>query len=308
MIFKRGGALSKIREGLRKTREKIASNLKGVFTLGRKIDDDLLDELEESLVEADLGPSASMKIVESARKAYKSRQIDTTDDLLPYIKNDIREMLEGGGLDLRTAASPPTVILVVGVNGCGKTTSIAKLANLLTQEGKKVILGAADTFRAAAVEQLNIWSERLGVEIVKHETGADPAAVAFDAAEAALKRKADVLIVDTAGRLHTKDNLMQELGKISRVIKKQIPDAPHEVLLVLDGTTGQNALQQADTFNQVVDVTGIFLSKLDGTAKGGVVVAIRERVDIPVKFVGLGEQPEDIERFDAERFVEAMFE
>ena len=306
MVFKRG--LGKIRDGLRKTREKIASNLKSVLTLGRKIDDDLLDELLESLVEADLGPSAADKIVESARTAYEKKQIATTDDLLPYIKTTIREMLEGGGLDLREAPSPPTVILVVGVNGCGKTTSIAKLSKLLTDEGKKVILGAADTFRAAAVEQLDIWSQRLGVEIIKHETGADPAAVAFDAAAAAVSRNADVLIVDTAGRLHTKDNLMQELGKISRVIKKQLPDAPHEVLLVLDGTTGQNALQQADMFNQVVDVTGIFLSKLDGTAKGGVVVAIRERVDIPVKFIGLGEQPADIERFDAEKFVEAMFE
>ena len=235
MIFK----LSKIREGLRKTREKIASNLKGFFTLGRKIDDDLLDELEEKLVEADLGPSAAMRIVESSREAYKKRQIDTTDDLLPFIKNEIRKLLEGDGLDLLTAPSPPTVIRV---NGCGKTTSIAKLANLLTKEGKKVVLGASDTFRAAAVDQLDIWSKRLGVEIVKHDTGADPAAVAYDAAEAAVARKADVLIVDTAGRLHTKADLMEELGKIRRVIQKKISDAPHEVLLVLDGTTGQNAL------------------------------------------------------------------
>lgn len=308
MIFKKVGALGKIRDGLKKTREKIASNLKGFFTLGRKLDDDLLDDLEEKLVEADLGPTAAMKIVENARVAYRKKEIETTDDLLPFIKNDIRKMLEGGGLELRTAASPPTVILVVGVNGCGKTTSIAKLAKKLTDDGKKVLLGAADTFRAAAVEQLDIWSQRIGVDIVKHATGADPAAVAFDAAEAAVARKVDVLIIDTAGRLHTKENLMTELGKIHRVIQKKIPDAPHEVLLVLDGTTGQNALQQADMFKQVVDVTGIFLSKLDGTAKGGVVVAIRERIDIPVKFIGLGETPEDIEAFDAERFVEAMFE
>ncbi len=308
MIFKKVGALGKIRDGLKKTREKIASNLKGFFTLGRKLDDDLLDDLEEKLVEADLGPTAAMKIVENAREAYRKKQIETTDDLLPFIKNDIRKMLEGDGLELRTAPSPPTVILVVGVNGCGKTTSIAKLAKQLTDDGKKVLLGAADTFRAAAVEQLDIWSQRIGVDIVKHATGADPAAVAFDAAEAALARKVDVLIIDTAGRLHTKENLMTELGKIHRVIQKKIPDAPHEVLLVLDGTTGQNALQQAEMFKQVVDVTGIFLSKLDGTAKGGVVVAIRERIDIPVKFVGLGERPEDIEPFDAERFVEAMFE
>jgi len=307
MIFK-GGALGRIREGLRKTREKITSNLRGFFALGRKLDDDLLDELEEKLIEADLGPSASMKIVEDAREAYRRKEIETTDDLLPYVKSSIRELLEGEGLEILFAQTSPTVILVVGVNGSGKTTSIAKLANLLAKEGKKVILAASDTFRAAAVEQLDIWSRRIGVDIVKHKTGSDPAAVAFDAAEAAIARGADVLIVDTAGRLHTKENLMQELDKIRRVIRKKIAGAPHEVLLVLDGTTGQNALQQADMFKQVVEVTGIFLAKLDGTAKGGVVVAIRESVDIPVKFVGLGETPEDIEPFDAEKFVEAMFE
>ena len=303
MIFKKVGALGKIREGLRKTREKIASNLKGLLTLGRKVDDDLLDELEEKLVEADLGPSAAMKIVESAREAYRRKEIATTDDLLPYIKRTIRDMLVGEGLDLIEAEKKPTVILVVGVNGCGKTTSIAKLSHILTQEGRSVLLGAADTFRAAAVEQLEIWSQRIGVDIVKQATGADPAAVAYDAAEAAVARGADVLIIDTAGRLHTKEELMEELGKIRRVIGKKIP-----VLLVLDGTTGQNALNQADMFKKVVDVTGLFLSKLDGTAKGGVVVSIRERIDIPVKFVGLGETPEDIERFDADKFVEAMFE
>ena len=205
-------------------------------------------------------------------------------------------------------ATPPTVILVVGVNGSGKTTSIAKLAKFYRDRGKRVVLGAGDTFRAAAVEQLTIWSKRLGVEIVKQATGADPAAVAYDAAEAAVARGADVLIVDTAGRLHTQENLMRELEKIRRVIGKRIPDAPHETLLVLDATTGQNALQQARMFHEAAPVTGLFLAKLDGTAKGGAVLSIRDELGLPVKFIGLGETPDDIEPFDATSYVEALFQ
>ena len=209
---------------------------------------------------------------------------------------------------LKLAPTGPTVILVAGVNGTGKTTSVAKLAWLLTQSGKQVILAAADTFRAAAIQQLTIWSQRTGVQIVKHQSGADPGAVVFDACDAALARSADVVLVDTAGRLHTQEHLMRELGKIRRVVEKKIPGAPHEVLLVLDATTGQNAISQAQTFSAAVGVTGLFLAKLDGTAKGGIVVAIRDQVNLPVKFIGIGEKPEDIEPFDPETFVEALFE
>jgi len=308
MIFKKLAGLGRIRDGLKKTREKLSSNLLGIFSLGRKLDEEFLEELEERLLAADLGPAATARIMEDVQGAYREKRIKTTEELYPYLKEEFRIVLEGDGLDIAVASTPPTVVLVVGVNGCGKTTSIAKLAHLFTQEEKKVVLSASDTFRAAAVEQLEIWSRRIGVDIVKHQTGADPAAVAFDAANAALARKADLLLVDTAGRLHTKENLMTELGKIRRVLQKVIPEAPHEVLLVLDATTGQNALQQAQMFKQVVDVSGIVLAKLDGTAKGGVVIRIRQEIDIPVKFIGIGEQPEDIERFDAARFVEALFE
>ena len=227
--------------------------------------------------------------------------------MLPFLKRSLAEHLSARG-DLNWAAEGPTVILVVGVNGSGKTTSIAKLAGWLRDQGKSVVLAAGDTFRAAAVEQLTIWSKRLGVEIVKQGMGADPAAVAYDAIEAAVARKADALIVDTAGRLHTQDHLMRELEKIRRVLGKRIPEAPHETLLVLDATVGQNAVQQARCFGEVAPVTGIFLAKLDGTAKGGAVLSIRDELDLPVKFVGLGETPADIERFDAEVFVEALFE
>ena len=216
-------------------------------------------------------------------------------------------MLRSDGAGIRWAAEPPTVILVAGVNGSGKTTSIAKLAHHYTAEGRKVILAAADTFRAAAVEQLTIWADRIGVQIIKHQTGADPAAVAFDAVEAAVARKADVLLVDTAGRLHTQENLMRELEKVHRVLGKKIPGAPHECILVLDATTGQNAIQQVKMFSQAIPVSGLFLAKLDGSAKGGAIIAIREEVDVPVKFIGVGEGPEDVEPFRADEFVEALF-
>ena len=300
--------LEKLRLGLSKTRQKFANSFRALLAVGRKIDDDLLDELEATLIGSDVGVQTTARIIDDLRQAYKDKRIEQSSQILEFLKTDMKSYWPQADRSLHFAQTGPTVILVAGVNGTGKTTSVAKLAWLLTQSGKKVILAAADTFRAAAVEQLTIWSERTGVEIVKHQAGADPGAVVFDACDAALARKADVLLVDTAGRLHTQDNLMRELGKIRRVVERKIPGAPHEVLLVLDATTGQNAICQAQTFADTIQVTGLFLAKLDGTAKGGIVVAIRDQVDLPVKFIGLGEKPEDIEPFDPEIFVEALFE
>jgi fused signal recognition particle receptor len=308
MAFGLGSAFGKIRAGLQKTREKLSRSLEGIFSIGRKLDQDLIDELEEKLIAADMGPATAVRIIDEVRSAYKARRFTDPQGLYVFLKEEIRKLLAGPGDGVAFAASPPTVILVVGVNGSGKTTSIAKLASYFAKDGKKVLLAACDTFRAAAVDQLEIWSRRIGADLVKAQEGADPAAVAFDATDAAIARRADVLIVDTAGRLHTKENLMAELGKIQRVIRKKLPDAPHEVLLVLDATTGQNAIAQARTFREVVDVTGLFLAKLDGTAKGGVVVGIRNEVGVPVKFIGIGETPDDIEPFDPAAFAGALFE
>ena len=296
-----------LREHLGKTRQKIASSLSAVLTLGRDIDDDLLDQLEETLISDDIGVETTARLIENLRDAYKKGQIKKTDDVLPFLKEQMKSCWPEFDRQLNAAESGPTVILVAGINGSGKTTSIAKLAYILNKSGKKVIVAACDTFRAAAVEQLTIWSERIGVQIVKHKSGADPAAVAYDACQAAVARNADYLILDTAGRLHTQKHLMEELTKIRNVITKHIPDAPHEVILVVDGTTGQNAIMQAKIFTEAINVTGIFLAKLDGTARGGIVIAIKDMLDIPVKFVGLGETPEDIAEFDPEEFVEALF-
>jgi len=300
----------KLKAGLKKTRDKFSSGLKSLLSLGRNLDEELLEELEERLMTSDMGPTTAMALMEHLTASYKNREIKTTDEVIPFLKSRLLHMLreEAEETSLTLAASPPTVILVVGVNGTGKTTSIAKLAYHFHGLGKKVVLAAGDTFRAAAVEQLTIWSKRIGCEIIKHSQGGDPAAVAFDAVEAALARKAEILIVDTAGRLHTQANLMNELEKIKRVINKKIPDAPHEVLLVLDATVGQNAIRQAQEFNQAVKVTGLILAKLDGTAKGGAVIGIRNEVPVPVKYVGLGEKLEDLEPFDAEGFVDAILE
>jgi fused signal recognition particle receptor len=300
MVLKRWTA------GLLKTSKKLAGRLKDIVA-GRKVDDDLLDQVEEILITSDVGVVATAKILDRLREAYGEREIEEGDQVIPYLKELLRGMLATDGSDLEWAAEPPTVVLVAGVNGSGKTTSIAKLAHIHSRAGKKVILAASDTFRAAAVEQLTIWAERTGVQIVKHQTGADPAAVAFDAVEAAVARQADLLLVDTAGRLHTQDNLMRELEKVYRVLGKKIPDAPHECILVLDATTGQNAIQQVKIFREGIPVSGLFLAKLDGSAKGGAVIAIRDQVDVPVKFVGVGEGPEDVEAFDADEFVEALF-
>ncbi len=298
----------KLKDSLTKTRSKITSRFKNLLSLKRNIDEGVLDELEVVLLESDIGIGLVTKIIEDIREAWKSKEIEDTTSVYDFLKNDLKQSLKGGNTSLKIALTPPTVVMVAGVNGVGKTTSIAKLANLFIKQDKKVMLAAGDTFRAAATEQLDIWSKRIGADIVKHQSGADPSAVTFDALEASLSRGIDVLIVDTAGRLHTHENLMNELTKMKRVISKRIEGAPHEVLMVLDATTGQNAISQAKLFNKAVDITGIFLSKLDGTAKGGSILGMRKEIDIPVKYIGLGESVDDIQEFDADKFVDALFD
>lgn len=294
-----------LKRGLKKTREKLSQGLKAILSIGRDLNDELLDELEEALYTADLGATGTA-IIEKARVAYKARDLKTAEDVYAFLKTEVRSRL-GEHVPLNLAPSGPTVVLVVGVNGVGKTTSIAKLARHFTQNGKKVVIGAADTFRAAAVDQLEIWASRVGCRLVKGRHEGDPASVAFDAADVAVKEGADILLVDTAGRLHTQQGLMKQLEKINRVLDKRIPGAPHEVIMVLDATTGQNALVQAEKFKAAVPVTGLFLAKLDGSAKGGAVVGIRDKVGVPVKFVGLGESFDDIEPFNPEGFAASMF-
>lgn len=301
------GLFDRLKKGLAKTREKIAQGFRSILPFGKKIDDAVIDQLEETMLADDMGPATVMKLIDEVRAAWKSGKIHETQDIVPFLKEHITGYWPELQRQLHFAPSGPTVILVAGINGSGKTTSVAKLSKHLSGQGKKVILAACDTFRAAAVEQLTIWAERTGVQIVKHKQGADPGAVAYDACEAAVARNADVLVVDTAGRLHTQEHLMRELNKIQRVVEKKIPGAPHEVLLVLDSTIGQNAINQAKMFSQHVKVTGLFLAKLDGSAKGGIVVGIRDQLDVPVKFVGLGETPDDIAAFDPQAFVEALF-
>jgi len=296
-----------LKDRLGKTRDKISGSFSSVLALTRNIDENLLDELEETLISDDIGLETTNKLISDLRDAYRGRQITNTDEIIPFLKNHIKNYWPDRDRRLHTAETGPTVIFVAGINGSGKTTSIAKLAYILSRNNKKVIVAACDTFRAAAVEQLTIWAERIGVRIVKHASGADPAAVAFDACEAAGTKNADFLILDTAGRLHTQQNLMRQLTKIRDVVARKIPGAPNEVLLVLDATTGQNAIMQAKMFTEAINVTGIFLAKLDGTARGGIVIAIKDQLDIPVKFVGLGEKPEDIAEFDPAEFVEALF-
>jgi fused signal recognition particle receptor len=295
------------KERLGKTRDKINSSLSAVLSIGRNIDDELLDQLEETLIKDDIGVETTAKLIADLRQAYRDRKISATQDIVPFLKEHIKGYWPHQDRQLTLAASGPTAILVAGVNGSGKTTSIAKLAYILSRNNKKVIVAACDTFRAAAVEQLTIWAQRIGVQIVKHKMGSDPAAVAFDACEAATARGADFLILDTAGRLHTQKDLMKELTKIRDVVSRKIAASPQEVLLVLDATTGQNAIVQAKMFTAAINVSGIFLAKLDGTARGGIVIAIKDQLDIPVKFVGLGEKPEDIAEFDPDTFVEALF-
>ena len=301
------GFFDRLKKGLAKTRDKIAGGFRAILPFGKKIDDDVINELEEAMLVADIGPVTVAKLIDSTRNAWKQGKISETQEIIEHLKNYIVEMWPAADRRLNYAETGPTVILVAGINGSGKTTSIAKLASLLHKEGKRVIVAAADTYRAAAVEQLTVWAERIGIQIVKHKQGADPGAVAYDACEAAVARNADVLIVDTAGRLQTQDHLMRELGKIQKVVKKKMPGAPHEVLLVIDATIGQNGIIQAKMFSDHVDVSGIVLAKLDGSAKGGIVIGIRDQLDVPVKYVGLGETIDDIEPFDPKSFVEALF-
>ncbi|MBF0235038.1 MAG: signal recognition particle-docking protein FtsY [Desulfamplus sp.] len=328
--------LGKLKKGLSKTREILLTDVDELFSRERKIDAALLDELEEILVMSDLGIDITMDIMDKVRR--KSGKLSSADELKSVFKNELKAMFiskEQGRADneeiknhakfttfandssmpdtdspasLRTPFVKPLVIMVVGVNGTGKTTTLGKLALKYSSEGKKVLIAAADTFRAAAIEQLEIWAKRAGVGIVKHKAGADPAAVAFDGVEASIARGIDILLIDTAGRLHTQKNLMEELKKIKRSVSKRLPGAPHEILMVLDATTGQNALSQAKLFNDAVDITALALTKLDGTAKGGIVVAVAKSIDVPIKYIGVGEGIDDLQDFDAELFVNALFD
>lgn len=300
------GTIDKIKKGLSRTRESLAGGLRSLLS-GKKLSDELIDEIEKRLISADVGVKTTMSLIEGLRADFKSGSVETGDDAIEYLKTKLKAMWPDRDRTLNFAASGPTVILVAGINGAGKTTSVAKIAAALREQNKTVLLAACDTFRAGAVRQLEIWSERLGVEVVKGQQGGDPAAVAFDACEAALARGVDVLLIDTAGRLHTQGPLMRQLSKIRDIAAKKIEGAPHETLLVLDATSGQNALRQAEEFTSAIDVTGVFLSKLDGTARGGSVIAIREQTDIPVKFIGVGETPEDVEPFEPEAFIDALF-
>ncbi len=308
MAEEKRGFFGRLRERLSKTRSSVIESVKRVFAIHGAVDESFFSELEEVLIEADFGVDTALAIVEDMREKARDKAVEDAQDLLGVLKEDLIALLtpgdhavtwEGGG--------GPHVTLIAGVNGSGKTTTAGKLAAHLKSRGKTVMLGAADTFRAAAVEQLTIWSERTGVPIIKHQDGADPAAVAYDAADAAQARGIDCLLIDTAGRLHTKVNLMEELKKIQRVVGKRIPGAPHEVLLVLDATTGQNGLQQARIFTGALNVTGLVLTKLDGTAKGGIVVSIQKELGVPIKLIGVGEGVDDLQPFNAREFVEALF-
>lgn len=301
------GVWDKFRQGLKKTTQLLNTDIRDLFKgQGRLVDDAFLGELQADLIKTDMGVEPAKAIVAEVGRQFRARVVEMAE-LQNAVKLQLKELLAQPANPIRFAESGPTVIMVVGVNGSGKTTSIAKLAHQMIAEGKKVVLGAGDTFRAAAVEQLAIWADRLGAQIVRGQQGQDPASVAHQAVATALETGADVCIVDTAGRLQTQQNLMAELTKIRRVLGKQAPGAPHEVILVLDATTGQNGISQAVKFTEAVQCTGIFLAKLDGTAKGGVVVAIRQKVGLPVKYVGVGEKPEDIALFEPGPFVEALF-
>jgi fused signal recognition particle receptor len=299
------GFFDRLKEGLTKTRKGFIEKVEAVF-VGRKIDDQTIEELEEILITSDVGMKATGEIVEFLREKARKGEIKSSEGVRDFLKQEMAALL-GPSQPLVITGERPFVILTVGVNGVGKTTTIGKLAGRFVSEGRTVLLAAGDTFRAAAIEQLEIWAARTEAQIVKHQSGSDPAAVAFDSIEAARSRKVEVVIIDTAGRLHTKSPLMEELKKVRRVIDKTMPGAPHETLLVVDATTGQNALRQAQMFNDAVGVTGIALTKLDGTAKGGIVFAIRKELGIPVRLIGVGEGIEDLRDFDSKEFVEALF-
>ncbi len=300
------GFFDRLKEGLSKTRKGISEKIDQVLISFGKVDDELFDELEEVLITSDIGVDTALRIIEGVKKKVKEGKVTDSLKVKTLLKEEILEIL-GNNTSTLDIEPSPAIITVIGVNGVGKTTSIGKIAYMLKKDGKKVMLAAADTFRAAAIDQLEIWSSRVGVELIKQEEGSDPAAVIYDAIQAARARKVDVLICDTAGRLHTKKNLMEELRKVSRIIDREMPNAKRENLLVLDATTGQNAVLQAKTFSEVTNVSGIVLTKLDGTAKGGIVIAIKAELDLPVKLIGVGEQLDDLQPFNAKDFVEALF-
>ncbi|MEH7222530.1 signal recognition particle-docking protein FtsY [Bacillus sp. JJ1566] len=300
----------KFKDGLSKTRNSFSERVNDLVARYRKVDEDFFEELEEILIAADVGVSTVMELIDELKMEVKKRNIQDTKEVQGVISEKLVEIYQGGeelSPKLNIQDEGLTVVLVVGVNGVGKTTSIGKIANRLKNEGKSVLLAAGDTFRAGAIQQLEVWGDRVGVDVIKQSEGSDPAAVMYDAVQAAKSRNVDVLICDTAGRLQNKVNLMKELEKVKRVIERELPGAPHEVLLVLDATTGQNALTQAKTFSAATDVTGIVLTKLDGTAKGGIVLAIRNELNIPVKLVGLGEKVDDLQEFDAQNYVYGLF-
>jgi fused signal recognition particle receptor len=301
------GLFSKFKAGLQKTHSKLAHDLKRIVTRSPKLDASALDELEAALIGADLGMGTTTQIVSAVKKAYET-QGTAGLDVFAIAERELESSLSSNNVQLRPSAGDLTVVSIVGVNGTGKTTTAAKLAHLIQSRGDKALLAACDTFRAAAIEQIRLWGQRLKIDVIAGEYGADPASVAHDAVTAAQARKTNYLFIDTAGRLHTKHNLMQELQKLHRVIGKQLPGAPHEVLLVLDATTGMNALNQAREFNKAVPLTGLIVTKLDGTSKGGMVVAIQKELGLPIKFVGLGEQADDLQPFDAKQFAQALFE
>ncbi|MBP3232271.1 MAG: signal recognition particle-docking protein FtsY [Anaerovibrio sp.] len=302
------GFFDKLKKGLTKTRASITEKIEKLVIGYADIDDDLLDELEEILIMADVGVNTTDRLMEAVRKGIKKKEINSPDDLKPFLQKNISELLTKDSSDINMAKSGPTVFLVIGVNGVGKTTTIGKLSAYYKSQGKSVMLAAADTFRAAAIDQLEIWGERTGAKVIRHEENSDPAAVAYDAVKAAVARNVDVLLIDTAGRLQTKSNLMEELKKINRVIQREIPEAPHETLLVLDATTGQNAISQAKLFTEAAPISGIVLTKLDGTAKGGVVIGIKAELSMPVKWIGVGEGVDDLRPFIADDFAKALFE
>ena len=301
------GFFDRLKKGLAKTRETFTNKIEKLIIGYADIDDALLDELEETLIMSDVGVKTTERLMADVRKGIKKKEINTPEDLKPFLAERISEILLTGSDETRLAAAGPTVLLVIGVNGVGKTTTIGKLAAYYKEQGKSVMLAAADTFRAAAIDQLEIWGQRTGASVIRHEEGSDPAAVAFDAVKAARARSIDMLIIDTAGRLQTKSNLMEELKKINRVIQREVPEAPHETLLVLDATTGQNAISQADLFTKAAPITGIVLTKLDGTAKGGVIIGLKSELAMPVKWIGVGEGVDDLRPFVAKDFARALF-
>ncbi len=300
------GLYQRLKDGLARTRDNFTAKIDDILSLGRKVDDELFEELEEILILADVGVSTTEKIIDNLKEKAKEQKVKDAEKIKELLAEEIYDIMEAKETSLKI--TPPTLILIVGVNGVGKTTTIGKLANKFKREGKRVLLVAADTFRAAAIDQLDVWAGRNNCEIIRHEEGSDPASVLFDGIKAAKSRNVDVILCDTAGRLHNKKNLMEELKKIYRVAQREFNEGNIETFLVLDATTGQNAIQQAKIFKEATDVTGIILTKLDGTAKGGIVISIKSELDIPVRFIGVGEGIDDFQEFDSEKFVKALFE